>query len=169
MKGEERRKNILKSIGNFPLSATALAEKFGVSRQVIVQDVALLRAEGAKIVSTNRGYIGIDKAIRIFKMRHTDEETIEELYLIVDMGGCLEDVFVHHKAYGTIRADMGIDSRRKADEFMEKIRSGKSVFLKKVTSDYHYHTVSAESESVLDGIEEALRTHRFLVERTTEK
>lgn len=166
MKGEERRKIIAERIGCEPLSATALAEYFGVSRQVIVQDVALLRAEGARILSTNRGYVAEkNRPSRVFKTRHGDEDTIEELYSIVDLGGCVEDVFVHHKAYGTIRADMQIDSRRKADAFMEKIKSGKSVFLKKVTSDYHYHTVTAESEKVLAEIESALRRRGFLIDR----
>ena len=165
MNGEERRRRIAACMSGTPVSATELAAMFGVSRQVIVQDVALLRAEGEKILSTNRGYIvgGTERHTRVFKVRHSDEDTQKELFAVADEGGCVEDVFVHHKVYGTLRAPMGIDSRLKARRFMEKIESGRSALLKNVTSDYHYHTVSAESEAVLDLVEEKLRDLGFLV------
>ena len=124
MTGEERRRAISGLIGSSPRTASGLAELFGVSRQVIVQDVALLRAEGAKIISTNRGYVAENpsRASRVFKVRHTDAQVREELYLIVDAGGRVEDVYVWHKVYGKISAPMGIDSRRKAEEFVKKNR-----------------------------------------------
>ena len=167
MNGEERRREIAARMGAQPVSATSLAEKFGVSRQVIVQDIALLRTEGEKIISTNRGYIaGTDaKRTRVFKVRHSDADTQAELFAVVDEGGCVENVFVHHKVYGTLSAEMGIDSRVKALAFIEKIASGKSTLLKNVTSGYHYHTVGAESEEVLDAIERKLGALGFLVER----
>ncbi len=167
MNGEERRRQIAMCIGAEPVSAAHLAEKFGVSRQVIVQDVALLRAEGAEILSTNRGYVAGQKrrCERVFKVRHSDADTESELFAVVDEGGCVENVFVHHKVYGTLTALMGIDSRLKTREFIQKIASGKSALLKNVTSGYHYHTVSAESEEVLDGIEAKLRALGFLVEK----
>ena len=159
MTGEERRRAISGLIGSSPRTASGLAELFGVSRQVIVQDVALLRAEGAKIISTNRGYVAENpsRASRVFKVRHTDAQVREELYLIVDAGGRVEDVYVK------ISAPMGIDSRRKAEEFVKKIESGVSAPLKNITGGYHYHTVSAESEAVLDGIAAELRAHGFFV------
>ena len=40
-----------------PVSAAALARRFSVSRQIIVGDVALLRAGGADILATPRGYL----------------------------------------------------------------------------------------------------------------
>ena len=165
MTGEERRRAISGLIGSSPRTASGLAELFGVSRQVIVQDVALLRAEGAKIISTNRGYVAENpsRASRVFKVRHTDAQVREELYLIVDAGGRVEDVYVWHKVYGKISAPMGIDSRRKAEEFVKKIESGVSAPLKTITGGYHYHTVSAESEAVLDGIAAELRAHGFFV------
>lgn len=168
MNGEERRREIAGLLKGEPVSATSLAEKFGVSRQVIVQDIALLRAEGEKIISTNRGYIAGSRTrhTRVFKVRHSDADTEQELFCVVDEGGCVEDVFVHHKVYGTLRADMGIDSRLKARAFIQKIACGKSTLLKNVTSGYHYHTVSAESEEVLDVIERKLRAFGFLVEKS---
>ena len=165
MTGEERRRKIAEMLGENPLSATKLAEKFGVSRQVIVQDVALLRAEGREIVATNRGYIlPRARARRVFKARHSDARTREELYLIVDAGGRVEDVFVWHKVYGRIAAPMGISSRREVDEFMGKLESGVSVPLKNITGDYHYHTVSADSEAALDEIGARLARGGFLAE-----
>ena len=166
MTGENRRQDIVRCLGETPLSATNLAARYGVSRQVIVQDIALLRAEGKEIISTNRGYILAGKArpTRVFKARHTDEQTAEELYLIVDAGGKVEDVFVWHKVYGKICAHMGIDSRRKADEFMAKIAAGVSTPLKNITGNYHYHTVSADSEEVLSEIEQQLKSRGFLAD-----
>ena len=165
MTGEERRKNIAESIGSEPLPAAALAERYGVSRQVIVQDVALLRAEGHKIISTNRGYIaeGGQRASRVFKVRHSDAEVREELFLIVDAGGCVEDVYVWHKVYGRISAYMGIRSRMEAEAFVKKIESGVSAPLKNITGGYHYHTVSAASEEVLGEVERRLRGRGFFV------
>lgn len=163
MNGEERRRKLAEALGEKPLSATRLAEKFGVSRQVIVQDVALLRAEGKEIVSTNRGYILPHARVRrVFKVCHTDAQTRDELYLIVDAGGRVEDVFVRHKVYGRIRADLRISSRRDADAFLEKLAGGVSVPLKNITGDYHYHTVTAESEAVLDEIGKRLSEAGFL-------
>ena len=148
MTGEERRVKIADMLGTTPLSATKIAEHFEVSRQVIVQDIALLRAEGLEIIATNRGYIiaGHPRARRVFKVCHSDERTREEQYLIVDAGGCVEDIFIWHKVYGKISARTDIDSRRAADIMLEKIASGVSRPLQNITGNYHYHTVSAASD-----------------------
>ena len=164
MNGEQRRRAIAECLGAAPLSATCLAARFGVSRQVIVQDIALLRAEGAHIVATNRGYIlAGGRHERVFKVRHTDAQVKEELFIVADAGGCVEDVFVWHKVYGKIAAPMHIRSRRDAEAFAQKIESGVSRPLKNITGSYHYHTVSAESEAVLDDIARALSAHGFLL------
>ncbi len=166
MTGEERRKQliqILKSSGQ-PISGTALSEKLSVSRQIIVQDIALLRAQGCNIYSTNRGYLLRDdiSSARVFKVYHTDEEAEEELSLIVDLGGKVEDVFVYHKVYGILRADMHIKSRLDIRNYMADIKSGKSSLLKNVTSGYHYHTVTADNSHILDLIQEELQKRGFL-------
>ena len=62
------------------------------------------------------------------------------------------------------RGPLKISSRRKIREFMTDIAMGKSSPLKNITSDYHYHTIEAESEEVLDLIEEQLREKGYLVE-----
>ena len=168
MTGSERRQELLQLLSGTqtPLSGTALAKHFDVSRQVIVQDIALIRAAGYEIISTNRGYIlNQPKTVcRIFKVQHTDEQLEEELNTIVDLGGCVDNVMIHHRVYGKMEAELALSSRRKVGAFMEDIRSGKSSPLKNITSNYHYHKVSADSEETLDLIEQELREKGFLVE-----
>lgn len=168
MTGEDRRNEIVERIRNSetPVSGRALAAAFDVSRQVIVQDIALIRAAGHNILSTNRGYIiNEPNAVRrVFKVRHTDDQLEEELNAIVDLGGRVRDVMVNHRVYGRLTADLDISSRRKAAEFLADIRNGKSSPLKNITSDYHYHTIEADSEQTLDMIASMLKEKGFLVE-----
>ncbi len=168
MKAAERRKEILSLLGNTssPIPAGVLSEKFGVSRQVIVQDVAILRANGYDVISTNRGYVigGGVRAERVFKCRHTLGQLVEEAETIISHGGRVEDVFVNHRVYGRIAARLDLVTRTHAEELYRSLVSGASKPLMSVTDGYHYHTVSAESESALDDIERALREHGFLIE-----
>lgn len=168
MTGLDRREKIIEKIkkSREPVSGKELASFYHVSRQVIVQDIALIRAAGHDIISTNRGYIlnAPQTVNRIFKVQHTDEQMEEELCSIVDLGGCVENVVVNHRVYGRMEAVLKIDSRRRAAEFLEDIRSGASSPLKNITSNYHYHNVSADSEFTLDMIEEMLKKKGILVE-----
>ena len=140
MNGAERRKQLLNilSSSNNPVSGGTLAKGLNVSRQIIVQDISLLRANGATIFSTNKGYLLQEdrKYSRVFKVYHTDDQVEEELSTIVDAGGQIRDVFVYHKVYGVLKADMGIKSRRDIRAYMEEISTGKSSLLKNVTSGY---------------------------------
>lgn len=164
--GQERREQILKILrdSDKPVAGTELAKQMDVSRQVIVQDMALIRANGIDVVSTNRGYIIVEEkaAQRVFKVIHTDEQVEEELNLFVDHGARVEDVFVYHRVYGVIKVPMNIRSRRDVRKYMEDISSGKSTNLKNLTSNYHYHTIIAEDEQVLDQIQEELSARGFL-------
>ena len=166
MKGEERRHTLLDilSSSNSPVSGGTLSKELDVSRQIIVQDISLLRANGATIFSTNKGYLLQEekKYSRVFKVYHSDDQVEEELSTIVDAGGQIRDVFVYHKVYGILKADMGIKSRRDIRSYMEEISSGKSSLLKNVTSGYHYHTIDAESEEILDAIQAELQQKGFL-------
>lgn len=168
MKSNERRKQIIKllSESESAISGKKLSEMLGVSRQVIVQDIALLRAEGYDILSTTYGYVlevtEEKAATRVFKVRHEDSEVRDELNLFVDFGGHVHDVFVSHKTYGTLSAKMDIRSRRDVGNFMNDLATSKSSLLMNVTSGYHYHTVSAPSEMVLDLIQENLAKKGFL-------
>lgn len=166
MSGEERRNQIIHILqsSDTPISGVKLAKMLDVSRQVIVQDVALLRAKDICIHSTNRGYV-IDKnqeTLRVFKVIHTEEETAEELQTIIDLGGWVKDVFVYHKTYGVIRGELNIHSRYDIEQYIAELKSGKSSQLMNVTSGYHYHTVYARDEAVLDRIQELLREKGFL-------
>lgn len=168
MNQEERRQEILDCIrgSDTPVSGTWLAGKCGVSRQIIVQDIAALRAAGYDILSTNKGYICRipAQAEQVFKVRHTDQQIEDELNLIVDNGGIVLDVFVDHEVYGKIRADLNVSSRRKVAEFLQEIHAGKSSPLKNITSGIHFHTVRAYSEETLEHIRQELEARGYLME-----
>ncbi len=166
MKAQERRKGI----ANYLLAATeavsgsSLSEKFGVSRQIIVSDISKLKAEGYEIISTHSGYVITKSPLceRVIKVKHTTDETEDELNTIVDLGGTVVDVYVRHKVYGKLRADLNIYSRLQVKQFIEGVRSGKSSELMNITGGYHYHTLRADTEKTLDDIEKALGTKNFL-------
>ena len=166
LSGQERREQILKILktSTVPVAGSDLAKQFEVSRQVVVQDIALIRANGVEIMATNRGYVIQEsgQVSRVFKVIHTDEQVEEELNMYVDLGAKVEDVFVYHKVYGVIKADMNIRSRRDVRKYMEDISSGKSTNLMKLTSNYHYHTIVAEDEQTLDMIQKELLEMGFL-------
>ena len=168
--GEARRERILEALrtSDGPLSGAVLAEACGVSRQVVVTDVALLRERGAKVVATNRGYVlareGAARPTRLFKCRHAAGETADELTCIVDAGGCVEDVFVNHRVYGKVSSPLGLASRRDVARFMDELASGVSAPLMQVTDGYHFHHVSAPSEEALDEIAAVLEGRGYLAE-----
>lgn len=167
MTGSKRREEIINKIqqSRNPVPGKELARLYEVSRQVIVQDIALLRTAGYDIISTNRGYLlNTSPAIkRTFKVSHTDEQIEDELCSIVDLGGTVVNVIVHHRVYGQIEAPLNISSRRHIREFMDDIRNGKSSPLKNITSNYHYHTVEADSDRTLDLIGEELKNKGYLI------
>ncbi len=167
MKAEDRRKEIALYLmsRDEPASGTELSERFHVSRQIIVQDIALLKAQGYEVVSTHYGYV-IQKSPlveRVFKLFNKREQTREELMTIVSLGGTVVDDFVWHKVYGRIEAKLNIFSEYHIDKFLEGVRTGKSTELMDITGGYHYHTVRADSEATMNAIEKALKEKGFLV------
>ncbi len=166
MTGKERRIEILNTIRKTetPISGTELAKKYNVSRQIIVQDIALLRAENHEIYSTTRGYIlqGNKVFSRVFSVVHTDEQMEEVLNTIVDLGGTVADVVIKHEVYGNLHAELNINSRRKVKEFLEKIKNGASTPLKNLTFGKHFHTVEADSEETLNLIEKELKEKKYI-------
>ena len=162
MDGQTRRQRLIELVreSDKPVSGTALAAKLNVSRQVVVTDIALIRANGIDIISTNRGYIvntDNKKFSRVIKCRHTDDEILDELFTIVDNGGSADNIIINHRYYNRLEAPLNVHSRLDAKEFMEAINSGKSKSLSSATSGYHYHTISADSEEALDIIEQELK------------
>ena len=147
-----------------PVAGKEFAAKFGVSRQVIVQDMAVLRASTPGILSTTRGY-SLQKELlctREFKLWHPQEETSRELNLIVDCGGSVKNTSISHRVYGRVTVDMDIHSRQDVAEFIDNLKDSQSSVLSSATSGYHYHLVEAASEERLDLIEQRLRESGFL-------
>lgn len=167
MKTAERREKIIAILKNAdrPVPAKELSEKFGVSRQIIVQDLAVIKNGMQGIIVTNRGYLlqADDSFTREVKVQHGLERTEEELNLIVDCGGIIKNVSISHTVYNRVSADMDIRSRQDVSEFMEKIGKSKSSLLGNATSGYHYHLVQATSKERLDLIEKKLEESGFLV------
>ena len=168
--GTDRRKLLLSMMrqSQIPISGSALGKETGVSRQVVVQDIALLRTEGHPIMSTTKGYYlenaSQNQYVRTVKVCHADDQVEDELNTIVDFGGTVLDVMVNHRAYGKMTAALNIKNRRDVQVFVDNIRSGKSTPLLNVTSGYHFHTISADSEAILDEIEDMLRQKGYLAE-----
>ena len=102
-------------------------------------------------------------AERVFKVHHTTDQTEDELSCIVGLGGTVVDVFVWHKVYGKIEAPLNIFSPLQVRQFIEGVRSGKSTELMNITGGYHYHTVRADSEEILDQIGNALDARKYIV------
>lgn len=167
MKAEERRRAIASALSasRVPISGGEMAKRYDVSRQIIVQDVAVLRGSGYEILSTHDGYVMQKTPLfeRVFKVWHTKEQTEDELDRIVALGGTVVDVFVWHKVYGKIEATLNIFSPMHVKQFIEGVRSGKSTELMSITGGYHYHTVRAESEAILDEIEAMLSERGYTV------
>ncbi len=167
MKADERRKELASVLMSraCPVSGSELASILKVSRQIIVQDIAVLKASGYEILSTHSGYVVKDSPLceRVFKVRHQSSQTEDELSLIVSMGGTVADVFVWHKVYGKIKANLNIFSELGISKFMDGIKTGKSTELMNITDGYHYHTIRADSKETLSAIEEALSQRGYIV------
>lgn len=164
----ERRENILEILSEAaePVAARDLAARFGVSRQVIVQDLAVIRASHPHIISTYRGYVMQQDgagSIREFKVRHRPDQTEEELDLIVDHGGWVKNISISHRVYGRMTADLDIRCRQDVREFLKALEDAPSTFLSTATDGYHYHLVEAASAGRLDQIGQALEQAGFLV------
>lgn len=169
MEGEERRKKLIEILraAKEPVSGSALAKLSGVSRQVIVQDIALLRAVNKDIVATTKGYILYElqdeRFTREFRVQHKDNEIKDELYTIIDNGGKVLDIIVFHEVYGQIRTDLVLENRKDVDDFCARMEKGSSKPLKTVAGDMHIHTVEASSEVILDNIKRALIEKGYLI------
>lgn len=164
----KRREGIIAILKNEkePITAVSLGEKFDVSRQVIVNDIAFIREMGEDIISTNRGYI-LDKGrehSKVIKVKHSYDDTKNELYAIVDAGVKIVDVFVEHDYYGRISADLDIENRLEVDRFISKIEDKETNYLNHLTEGVHFHTLESDSEDALVYAIEKLKKLGYLVE-----
>lgn len=169
MNNTERREEIIRllSASQVPLSGSRLASLLGVSRQIIVQDVALLRTRHP-ILATAQGYLlyDIPKNLycRSFLVRHTAEQIFDELSTIVREGGRVLDVIVEHDVYGQIRADLNLYSAADVERFCSLLEKSSSGPLFPISAGIHIHTVQASSEEALDRIARQLAQKGYLLE-----
>ncbi len=167
MNGYERRKKIVEIIDKSegPVSATALSKELGVSRQIIVGDVALLRAGEIGLIATNRGYIlekknnGITSTI---KLKNRPEDTYDVFCTIVDMGGRIKEDYILSDLYGKISVDININNRAGAQAFSEKHIESSAKLISELSNNIHYHTVEADNEIVMIRIQKALNEKGYL-------
>ncbi|MDE7186056.1 MAG: transcription repressor NadR [Lachnospiraceae bacterium] len=171
MEGECRRDRIIEELKRekVPVSGSELARRMGVSRQVIVQDIALLRASYKNILSTNRGYLLYVEPQekkpyrRVVKVKHKKEDIVRELDSIVDAGGRVLNVIIEHEIYGQLTGELIICSRADVRKFIRKIEEYGTRPLTDLTEGVHYHTVEADREETLDAVVKALAAEGFLV------
>lgn len=170
MTSKERReyiKNLL-NIDSSPKKGQDLAEELGVTRQVIVKDVAILRAGGVNIIATPEGYMiprkdsmGVE---RIIALSHSREDIGNELEAVIKYGGIVKDVIVEHPLYGEMKAMLMIKSLYDIQNFVENIKQHNAEPLLSLTKGVHLHTIEADNVENLEKITEELRNRGYLVD-----
>lgn len=172
MNAATRREKIVQQLqqADKPLPATALAALFSVSRQIIVGDIALLRAAGIAITATPRGYVLERPSKQTYLetsivCEHSDDRLAEELYTVVDLGGALIDVTVEHSIYGQICAPLHIFSRFDADAFLHKLQTEQARPLCNLTGGIHLHRLRCPNEQVQVRILTALQEKGLLLSK----
>ncbi len=167
MNAQQRRAHILERLEQSaqPVSATALAGELGVSRQIIVGDVALLRAGGADITATPRGYVVRRAAglVRQVAVQHRPEEMEGELNAMVDQGCTVLDVVVEHPVYGQLTGRLDLSSRYDVSEFIRRVAKSRSHPLSDLTDGIHLHTIACPDEGAYQRVLEALEREGFLL------
>lgn len=171
MDANERREVILSILtsSEVPIKGTDLSEQLEVSRQVIVQDVAILRARGENILATPQGYLmpqiyGKKKLVKTIVCTHQNNEEIEEeLRIIVDLGGKVLDVVVEHPLYGEIKSQLQIGSRHDLRQFIDNLNKTKAEPLSSLTGGVHIHTIEVNDEETLKRIKEGLLEKKYLI------
>ena len=170
MNNEQRKIKILERLksSSSPISASAFAKEFSVTRQIIVADIALLRASGYPIRAEHKGYVleavengGIIKRIVV---KHGENELKDELYAIVDNGGRVIDVIVEHSIYGQISAELNLSSRYDVDTFVKKVSDERITPLSLLTDGLHIHTISVKDEQAFDRIVKQLTELKVLIQ-----
>ncbi len=168
MTATKRREYVLNALKNSttPIAANVFATTLQVSRQIIVGDIALLRAAGSNIIATPRGYMLEHSAKHVYTIScaHTTEHLLDELYVIVDCGCTIINVIVEHPIYGEITGNLQISNRMDADLFHQKLQEHHTAPLCSMTNNIHLHTLSCPSEQHFQQVQKQLRSKGFLVE-----
>jgi hypothetical protein len=167
--GDERRHRIFKWLESrrTPVLGDDLARHFGVSRQSLVQDIAILRASGKEILATPRGYCLPEGPVRahqaVLACRHEPQRTEEELLILVDNGVKVIDVMVEHPLYGEMRGSLMVESRADVYDFMKHVRASRAQLLSSLTDGVHLHTVEASRPEMIVRAKAQLRARGFLL------
>ncbi|WP_172121222.1 transcription repressor NadR [Actinomyces faecalis] len=162
MEATQRRAAILTRLSqtSTPVPAAVLGEEMGVSRQIVVGDIALLRAAGHPVRATNRGYILARPSHaprRSVTVRHSNEAAARELRTILAAGGSVLDTSIEHGLYGQITVDLLIRSQEDLEDFLARLSTTPHASpLCTLTDGWHTHTIEAANEEVLDAVEQAL-------------
>lgn len=169
MNSKERReyiKNLLMK-NNSTYKGQFLAEELGVTRQVIVKDIAIIRAEGANIIATPEGYLIPNEESnyvrRVIALSHSRDDIYNELECIVKFGGIVEDVTVEHPLYGEIRAMLMIKTLMDIEKFIKKFKEFNAEPLSSLTKGIHLHTIKADNEEIIECIIKELKDKNYLI------
>lgn len=166
---ERRRRHILEWMRAHggPIPGGEMAKRLRVSRQCLVQDIAILRAAGEEIVATPRGYRLPDAASHthraVLACRHAPERTEEELQILVDHGVKVLDVTVEHPLYGELRGSLMIESRADVQDFLTQVKATHAALLSSLTHGIHLHTVEASRPELIARARARLRERGFLL------
>ncbi|MDV4151693.1 transcription repressor NadR [Clostridium sp. AL.422] len=168
MSSKKRREEIINLLfqNNGPIKGTELASLFNVTRQIIVKDIAILRAEGRNIIATPDGYIynkDNNKVKSIIAVNHDSSKTIQELEIVVKYGGIIEDVIIEHPLYGEIRGNLMIKNLNDLYKFENKFKNKDVKPLSNLTNGIHLHTIAADSQEDIESIKKELKEKGFLL------
>ncbi|MCI1986354.1 MAG: transcription repressor NadR [Lactobacillus sp.] len=149
-----------------PITASAFGKKFGVSRQTVVGDIALLRAQGTPLIATPRGYRFEPEAAHtaVVVCKHTPEQAGDEIQLVIDNGGVLVDVLVDHPLYGQLRGELQIANEAEKNLFLAKMEQLDGHMLSELTGGIHLHTIAYDDLEQFKAVKAALRQAGFLYE-----
>lgn len=169
MRAEERRAKILEILhgAGGPVSAATLAGRFSVSRQIIVGDIALLRAGGANISATPRGYVILGETaglVRRVACQHGPDGMEAELNAVVDQGCTVVDVIVEHPVYGQLTGSLQLSSRYDVQQFLRRCAASDAQPLSLLTEGIHLHTLACPDQAAFDRVQETLREMGVLLE-----
>ncbi|ATD53757.1 transcription repressor NadR [Clostridium chauvoei] len=168
MRSIQRREEIMKLLkaSNSAIKGMELANRFDVTRQIIVKDIAILRAAGNSIIATPDGYIynvSNNKVKSIVAVNHNTNETINELETVVKYGGIIEDVIIEHPLYGEIRGNLMIKNLNDLNKFEHEFINKNIKPLSNLTNGVHLHTISTDTEDDMKSIKMELKEKGFLL------
>lgn len=173
MDTQTRRRHLLRRLkeADKPLTGSQLAREYSVSRQIIVGDISVIRAQGVIVYATPSGYVlpkdentHINTIVTTITSKHSGADMRRELEIVIDNGGSVRDVIIEHPLYGEIHADLMLHNRHDIDVFERRMDMCKAKPLSSVTDGIHLHTIEVPNQETLDRIIEKLRMAGFIPE-----